>query len=58
MPYLAADISEPADLVKATRERRGGHLLNLDRILLYSEGLATGWGSFFGNLRKGLTIDS
>ena len=51
------DVKEPADIVNATRERRGGTLLNLDRILLYSKGLATGWGSFFGNLRRGLSLD-
>ena len=58
VPYLAADIEEPQVLVASIKERRGGFLLNLDRILLYSAGLATGWGSFFGNLRRGLSLDA
>ena len=58
VPYLAADIEEPQALVASIKDRRGGFLLNLDRILLYSAGLATGWGSFFGNLRRGLSLDA
>ena len=57
VPYLPSDVQEPELLVKSIKERRGGILLNLDRILLYSAGVATGWGSFFGNLRRGLSLD-
>ena len=36
--------------------RRVGFLLNLDRMLLYNENLAKGWNSFFGSLRRGMTL--
>ena len=43
IPYLPADIAEPAELVAAIRKRRGGELINLDRLLLYSPPVAAGW---------------
>ncbi len=36
--------------------RRGGWLGNLDRVLLYSEPVAVGWGEFLGRVR--LTVQS
>jgi alkylhydroperoxidase family enzyme len=45
---------QPQDLVNAVLERRGGHLLNLDRALLWSEPLARGWNVYVGNVRTGL----
>jgi len=56
LPYLAADLSEPADVVNAIRLRRGGALLNLDRMLLHSPPLARGWNAFLGEVRNGLTL--
>lgn len=52
IPYVAADVSEPADLVDSIKARRGGHLLNLDRMLLHSPELATGWNLLMGAVRK------
>lgn len=49
--YLPADVTEPAELVAQIRNRRGGHLLNLDRILLKSPEFAKGWSAQFGVLR-------
>jgi len=57
IPYLADDTDEPAELVAAIRKRRGGGLLNLDRILLYSPPLAQGWNALFGAIRTGLDLD-
>jgi len=37
---------QPAPLVDAIRERRGGTLLNLDKALLWSEPLARGWNVY------------
>lgn len=45
---------QPADLVDAILERRGGTLLNLDRALLWSEPLARGWNVYLKNVRTGL----
>lgn len=51
IPYLNDEAAGPADLVAAIRERRGGELLNLDRILLHSPPLARGWGALLGAVR-------
>jgi alkylhydroperoxidase family enzyme len=56
IPYQPADIEEPATLVQAIRQRRGGILLNLDRMLLHSPPLARGWNSFLGEIRTGLSL--
>lgn len=51
IPLKPIDLKEPADLVNAIRKRRGGELIELDRLLLYSTPLATGWNHFVGNIR-------
>ena len=51
VPYLPRDLAEPANVVGPIRERRGGRLLNLDRILLHSPNLCVGWNAFFGAIR-------
>jgi len=56
IPYQPLDLAEPQALVNAIRARRGGTLLNLDRILLYSPPLAEGWNGFLGNVRTRLTL--
>ncbi len=56
VPYKPEDIHEPCDLVDAIRSRRGGKLLNLDRMLLYSPAFAAGWNSFLGAVRNDLEI--
>ena len=53
--YVPADISEPP-MVQQLRERRGGSLLNLDRMLLHSPNFALAWNTMFGTLR-GNAID-
>ncbi len=53
--YLPKDIKE-TPVVKEIKERRGGFLLNLDRMLLHNENLAKGWNTFFGTLRKGMSL--
>jgi AhpD family alkylhydroperoxidase len=58
LPYLPADLAEPADLVAAVRARRGGTLLHLDRLLLHSPPLARGWNAFLGEVRGGLSLDA
>lgn len=56
IPYVPADLSEPAALVAAIRARRGGTLLNLDRMLLHSPPYAQGWNTFLGAVRTQLTV--
>lgn len=55
--YVPADLSEPAQLVASIRERRGGHLLELDRMLLHSAPLARGWNAYLKEIRQNLAID-
>ncbi|NCX26019.1 MAG: carboxymuconolactone decarboxylase family protein, partial [Burkholderiaceae bacterium] len=54
IPYQPLDLAEPADLVAEIRKRRGGQLINLDRMLLHSEPVARGWNHFIGNVRQQL----
>lgn len=56
IPYLPSELAEPSALVTAIRARRGGALLELDRILLYSPPLAEGWNGFLGNVRTRLAL--
>ena len=57
LPYVAADVAEPAELVAAIRKRRGGRLLNLDRMLLHSPALAAGWNAYLRAVRSELSLD-
>ena len=45
---------QPQDLVDAVQKRRGGSLIELDRVLLWSEPIARGWNAYLGNVRTGL----
>jgi len=56
IPYLSDEKAGPADLVEAIRTRRGGKLLNLDRILLHSANFAKGWNGMFAAIRNQLSL--
>ena len=56
IPYQPFDIQAPKELVSAIRERRGGILLNLDRMLLHSPAFASGWNNFLGAVRNSLSL--
>lgn len=56
IPYLPSDLHEPAELVSVIRARRGGRLLNLDRMLLHSPSFARGWIAFLGAVRNELDL--
>lgn len=56
LPYKPSDVAEPADVVAAIRARRGGRLLHLDRMLLYSPAFARGWNALLGEVRGGLSL--
>ncbi|MCP5267063.1 MAG: carboxymuconolactone decarboxylase family protein [Burkholderiaceae bacterium] len=56
IPYVPEDLAEPADVVAAVRARRGGGLIELDRMLLHSPPLAEGWNHFLNNVRTRLIV--
>lgn len=56
IPYLPLDKADPPELVAAIRKRRGGALIELDRILLYSAPLAAGWNEMLGRVRTALSL--
>ena len=56
IPYVRADLAEPREIVDAVRKRRGGTLLNLDRMLLHSPELASGWNAYLGAVRTRLSL--
>jgi alkylhydroperoxidase family enzyme len=44
------------DLVRSIEARRGGQLINLDRMLLWSEPLARGWNGYLRALRQEISL--
>jgi alkylhydroperoxidase family enzyme len=58
VPYLPAHPAEPKEIVDAVRAPRGGHLTNLDRMLLHSPPLASGWNALLGAVRTRLSLDA
>ena len=57
IPFVPADLSEPADVVAAIRARRGGELLHIDRMLLNSPALASGWNGYLRAVRNDIGLD-
>jgi alkylhydroperoxidase family enzyme len=57
VPLVPEDIAEPAEIVQAVRLRRGGTLLDLDRVLLNSPPFAQGWNAHLKAVRTQLTIN-
>lgn len=58
LPLLTDDQAGPPALVAAIRARRGGALIDLDRLLLHSPAFAEGWNQFMGRVRNDLTISA
>ncbi len=56
LPLLTNDQVAPPDLVAAIRQRRGGDLIDLDRLLLHSPAFALGWNEFMGRVRTALGV--
>jgi alkylhydroperoxidase family enzyme len=56
VPYRDAGDPAIAELVAAIRARRGGKLLNLDRMLLVSPPYARGWNALLGAVRRELEL--
>lgn len=57
IPYRPDDDQAgPLELVNAIRARRGGKLLNLDRMLLHSPNFAKGWNGMLAAIRSQLSL--
>ena len=56
LAYIPSDIAELREIVDAMRARRGGTLLNLDRMLLHSPPVAMGWNRMMGAVRGDLAL--
>lgn len=54
--YQPEEVSDPKELVASIRARRGGRLLELDRMLLHSPAFARGWNAHLGAVRGELTV--
>jgi AhpD family alkylhydroperoxidase len=58
IPFVPGERAEnESELVARIRARRGGKLLNLDRMLLNSPSFAQGWNSHLGAVRRELLLD-
>jgi AhpD family alkylhydroperoxidase len=55
-PWTPAAAPRSDELVKAIEARRGGALINLDRMLLWSEPLARGWNGYLRALREEISL--
>ena len=55
-PWAPELAPRDTELVKAIEARRGGSLLNLDRLLLWSEPLARGWNVYLRALRQEISL--
>ena len=55
-PWAPELTPRDTELVKAIEARRGGSLLNLDRMLLWSEPLARGWNVYLRALRQEISL--
>ena len=56
IPFVDEEQLISPEVLAAIKERRGGKLLKLDRMLLHSPNYAAGWNTFLGQVRTGLTI--
>jgi alkylhydroperoxidase family enzyme len=54
--YKPQDNAGPEEVVAPIRARRGGTLLNLDRMLLHSPTYAIGWNDFLRTVRNDLSL--
>ena len=58
LPFVDAHTAGvDTELAAAMAQRRGGTLLNLDRLLLHSTPIAHGWNAYMGAIRSGGVLD-
>ena len=59
VPYVAGErTADESELVASIRARRGGTLLNLDRMLLRSPPFAHGWNTHLRTVRRELSLSA
>jgi len=58
MSRVAYSPEDESELVTSIRARRGGTLLNLDRMLLRSPPFAQGWNAHLGAVRRDLSLSA
>ena len=58
IPFADPDKVADRELLDAILARRGGKLIDLDRMLLHSAALARGWNGHLGQVRTGLALDA
>ena len=56
IPYVDEEKAGAPELIAAIRARRGGKLLNLDRMLLHSPNFTKGWNTMFAAIRGQLSL--
>jgi alkylhydroperoxidase family enzyme len=56
IPYVSDEEAGPPELVAAIHARRGGPLIELDRMLLHSAPFATGWSEMMSRVRTQLAL--
>ncbi len=56
IPYRNEDDPAIAEVVGSIKARRGGRLINLDRMLLHSPPFARGWNALLAAVRRDLEI--
>ena len=53
VPFVEQAVTQEGEqLIAEIKARRGGLLLNLDKVLLHSPALAKGWNHFMGAVRR------
>ena len=58
IPYHADVDLEGTDLIQTIRQKRGGKLLHIDRMLMHSQPLIQGWAAFLGAVRNDLQLNA
>jgi alkylhydroperoxidase family enzyme len=56
--YWRCGEAEAEDAATQVRKRRGGRLLNIDRVLLHSPPATRGWGALLGAVRGEFTLSA
>lgn len=54
IPYVPSD--EPGSIADDLRRRRGGQLIELDRMLLHCPAIAAGWNTYMGAIRSSTSL--
>jgi len=56
--FVPDDIDHSDELTESVRQRRGGTLLKIDRLMLHSRPIVAGWGALLGVVNKDISTDA